>query len=152
MAYAAIADVRAINPKRTYDASSTPTATQVEGFIDDIAAEIDVILAGRGLTTPITEPADFLAHLVHVNAVGAAARAEFAMFPEADESPAGSPQGSRLWGQYQEYLRALRKEPLPTTHEADLEAVSFYTENAGSSCPEETYAWREQSFRKGMEF
>lgn len=152
MAYAALTDVQAVNPTRTYSGSTTPTSAQVEAFIDDIAAEMDVILAGRGLTTPITTPADLLAHLVHVNAVGAAARAEFAMFPEADESPAGSPQGSRLWGQYQEYLRALRKDPLPTTHEADLEAVSFYTENAGSTCPEETYSWREQSFRKGMEF
>ena len=152
MAYAALADVQAINPKRTYGASTTPTTTQVAGFIDDIAAEIDSLLSARGLATPVTEPASFLAHLTHVNAVGAAARAEFAMFPEAAESPAGSPQGDRLWGQYQEYLRALRKDALPVTMVHDDVPASFFTENAGATCPEETYAWREHGVRKGMEF
>ena len=122
------------------------------GFIDDIAAEIDSLLSARGLATPVTEPASFLAHLTHVNAVGAAARAEFAMFPEAAESPAGSPQGDRLWGQYQEYLRALRKDALPVTMVHDDVPASFFTENAGAACPEETYAWREHGVRKGMEF
>ena len=152
MAYAALADVQAINPKRSYSASTTPTTTQVTGFITDIAAEIDSILTARGLATPVTTPSEFVAHLAHVNAVGAAARAELAMFPEAAESPAGSPQGDRLWGQYQEYLRALRKDALPVAQIADMTPASFFTENAGSECPSEAYAWREHSFRKGMEF
>lgn len=152
MAYAALSDVQAVNPKRTYSATTTPTSTQVTAFLTDIAAEIDTLLTSRGLTVPVTAPAEFLAHLKHVNAVGAAARAEFAMFPEAAESPAGSPQGDRLWSQYQEYLRALRKDSLPVTLVADLTPASFFTENAGSSCPEETYSWRDHGVRKGMEF
>jgi hypothetical protein len=152
MAYAALSDIQAVNPKRTYSATSTPTTTQVTAFLSDIAAELDTILTSRGVTVPVTAPAEFLAHLKHVNAVGAAARAEFAMFPEAQESPAGSPQGDRLWTQYQEYLRALRKDALPVTHESDLTPASFFTENAGSSCPEESYAWRDHPVRRGMEF
>ena len=152
MAYAALADVQAVNPKRTYGASTTPTTTQVTAFIDDIAAEIDSVLSARGLATPVTEPASFLAHLTHVNAVGAAARAEFAMFPEAAESPAGSPQGDRLWGQYQEYLRALRRDALPVTQVHDDVPASFFTENAGNTEPYESIAWREPRVRRSMEF
>jgi len=152
MAYAALSDIQAVNPKRTYSATSTPTSTQVTAFLTDIAAEIDVVLASRGLTVPVTAPAEFLAHLTHVNAVGAAARAEFAMFPEASESPAGSPQGDRLWSQYQEYLRALRKDALPVTQIADTVPASFFTENAGSTEPYESSAWREPRVRRSMEF
>jgi hypothetical protein len=78
----------------------------------DIAAEIDTILSARGLTVPVTIPAEFLAHLTYVNAIGAAALAEFALF----HAPAGvitEGHGNELWGIYVAARNSLRDHPLP---------------------------------------
>lgn len=44
----------------TIGAASVPTTTQVEGFLDQVAAEIDGLLAGQGYTTPATGTTDIL--------------------------------------------------------------------------------------------
>lgn len=81
MPYCTITHVRGLNPTRTYDATTKPTTTQVETMIDQIAAEIDTTLGGRGITVPVTDPTELVTYLQLVNAWGAAAEAESAMFP-----------------------------------------------------------------------
>lgn len=115
MAYCTIDDVRAKNPKRIYDATSKPTSTQVEQFITDISNEIDSTLSGREITVPVTTPDFFVNHLKQVNANGAAALAEMAMFPEAMGTPGGSPHGTNLYKIYKDQLRQLESGALPET-------------------------------------
>jgi hypothetical protein len=61
--YAAVADVQALlnalgGPGITIGIASIPTTTQVEGFLDQIAAEIDSTLIGLGYSVPVTGSTD----------------------------------------------------------------------------------------------
>jgi hypothetical protein len=156
MAYCTITNVRALNPKRTYDASSTPTETQVGTFINQISDEIDVVLEGRGFTVPVTTPAKLLAYLLHVNALGAAALAEQAMFPETTR-PGTSASGANLWKQYQDALAYLRTGELPRGSGGSGGAIdlpfSFAEKNQATETePTETYDWQKPKFGKNKEF
>lgn len=115
MAYAALADVQALMPKWTINDSSTPTQTQVSGFIDDIAAEIDTVLSAQGLTVPVATPASFVAFLAMLNAQGAAALAVAGMFPsQAQADPVGTPLAAFLQKQYERGLaRLVKGEAIP---------------------------------------
>lgn len=129
MAYCTEADIEALLPKYTIDATSQPTSTQVGIMIDDIAAEIDVILSAQGYTTPVTEPAALLTYLGRVNALGAGAQAAKAMFPETVEAGI-SPIADWLWDRYTDALKHLRAGELPSTLSKDEDAVdaeSWYT-------------------------
>jgi len=156
MAYCTITNIQALNPKRTYGASTTPTTTQVEAFITRIAEEIDAILAGRDFTVPITAPASLLAYLTHVNALGAAALAEQAMFPETTK-PGTSASGANLWKQYQEALAILRTANLPSAGSGGAGAgdlpFSFTEQNKDNETePTENYDWQKPKFGKNKEF
>lgn len=110
MAYAVLADVQALLPKFTLNDSSTPTATQVEGMITDVAGEVDAVLSSQGLTVPVAEPASFLAFLGLLNALGAAALAAAGMFPsDAQAGPAGTPLAPFLQSRYKGGLDRLAK-------------------------------------------
>ena len=85
MAYCALADIQALSPERTYDATSTPTSTQVAALITQIAVEIDAVLQARGYTVPVTSPANFVEFLKAVNAYGAAALADKGMYPATSD-------------------------------------------------------------------
>jgi len=57
--YCAVDDVQALlnsasGTGLTIGAGSVPTTTQVEGFIDQVAAEVDSVLTGAGYTVPVT--------------------------------------------------------------------------------------------------
>jgi hypothetical protein len=119
MAYCLIADVSGLLAQRTFSATTKPTITQVNTFISDIAAEIDTALLSRGLTAPATTPTDFVTHLKQVNAMGAAALAEQAMFPEAG-GMGSTPNSKRLWEMYQAALKALKADPLPSSMDSAL--------------------------------
>ena len=89
--YCDIGAVQAHNAQRRYSAQTTPSTEQVLSFITSRAAELDVMLLDRGIAVPVTaaSPASY-AWLAAVNAYGAAADAEAAMFPasvERDETP-----------------------------------------------------------------
>lgn len=111
MPYCSLSDVKALNPKRRYAADTTPSETQVNQYIADIAVEIDSILQSQGYTVPVTTPDNFVSHLKLLNARGAAAQAEIAMFPEAVSG--ASPHGSQLLSLYKEGLKALRNGEIP---------------------------------------
>jgi hypothetical protein len=154
MSYCLTADVQGLNPKRAYTATSTPTLTQVGEYISKIAGEIDTVLQGRGLTTPVTLPAVFVEFLEQLNAVGAAALAERAMFPEASGMMGGTSAAALHWKQYQDGLKYLKDGQLPSSLDS-LEALpfSFFEQNqATEEEPEETYEWPKTKFGKNKEF
>jgi len=104
--YASIDDVKALNPKRTYSATTTPTETQVGTYITLIEGEIDTVLLALGFLGDITAPAEFITFLRLLNALGAAAMAEQAMFPETSEAGA-TPHWKALKARYEALLDKL---------------------------------------------
>lgn len=153
MSYCTITEVRGVNPKRTYDTTSTPTATEVEEFIDRIGAEIDVVLQGRGLTTPITSPTELVSYLEQLNALGAAAMAEQAMFPEA-KGMATVSSSEILWKRYREGLEYIKHEDnLSSETGAQALPFSFFEQNMGADTePSESYSWQDHKFKKNKEW
>jgi hypothetical protein len=125
MAYCTITDVQSLNPKRTYGATTTPTTTQVNSLIDLIAADIDVILAAKGYTTPVTTPTAFANWLKLLNAYGAAAEAEAAMFPETVDK-GSTPHANDLLKKYNERLEMLRKGEVTPESIKGEDVSSFY--------------------------
>lgn len=89
--YCDIAAVQAHNAVRRYGPQTTPSTEQVLSFISARAAELDVMMMGLGISTPVpATSATSYAWLAAANAYGAAADAEAAMFPasaDRDETP-----------------------------------------------------------------
>lgn len=128
MAYCALSDVQALNPKRTYDDNSEPTSTQVGTLITQTAVEIDAVLQAQGYTVPITTPTNFVNFLKMVNAYGAASLAEMGMFPEISEK-GSTPHWKVLWDTYKGWLKALRDGETPfDVATLGGDASSFYHE------------------------
>ena len=130
MAYAVLADIQALNPKRTYGASTTPTSTQVEALITQVAVEIDAILEAQGYTVPVTTPANLVNFLKYVNAYGAAYLAEAGMFPETSEM-GSTPHWKVLKEIYDKYMKMLLEGKIPASLGIGAESInvgSFYTE------------------------
>jgi len=138
MAYCVLDDVKALNPNRVYSADTKPTATQVAGFIDHISAQLDVILRGRGLAVPVTQPTDLLAYLKFVCALGAASLAEEAMFPTAGDA-AKSAHTTRLQERYQAELEQLRKANLSTLRISPFSYGSEYPTEYDEGLPKFKY-------------
>jgi len=130
MAYCTITEIGNLNPKRTYGAATTPTTTQVNALIDQIAVEIDAVLQAGGYTVPVTTPANFLNSLKYINAYGAAALAEMGMFPEVSEM-GQTPHWKLLNDKYEGWMKQLREGEIPRSLGIDSESIgagSFYTE------------------------
>jgi len=128
--YCTITEVQALNPRRIYDANSTPTTTQVNALIDQIAVEIDAVLQAKGYTVPVTTPANFLNALKYVNAYGAGALAEAGMFPEVSEM-GQTPHWKVLNDKYKDWMKQLRAGEIPRSLGIDSESIgagSNYTE------------------------
>lgn len=143
MAYCTIIDVQGFNASRgAYSATTKPTSTQVNTMIDMIAAEIDSILTTRGVTTPVTSPADLVTYLRRVNALGAAADAESAMLPSATKA---SPHLKDLRDQYEAALELLRNEE-SSTLTVGLLPWSYLGELTGSSDEPECYFEQDKVF------
>lgn len=153
MSYCTITDVKGFNPKRTYSATSTPTEAQVTEFIEKIAGEIDTVLQGRGLVTPIVTPAEFVTFLKQTNAVGAAALAERAQFPEATGLMGTTSAAAVHWKQYQDALKWLKEGALPTGTTAEALPFSFFEEHkAVDTEPKDDPTWVRPKFGKNKEF
>jgi hypothetical protein len=77
MAYASIPDISALAAKRTFGATSVPSASQVAEFIDFTAADIDSMIAADGYALPIPTTATVaLLDLKRLNALGAYVQVE----------------------------------------------------------------------------
>jgi len=137
MSYCVLADVSAHNVARTvYSASTKPTDTQVQSFIDQIAGQIDAALAATHILTPCTGPAGFVAFLKLANSIGAAALAEAAQFPEFNPaSPGNTPQSARYWKMFQGFIAGIIDNSLVDPGAAvsgnDPLAQTYLTDNPG---------------------
>jgi len=130
MSYCILEHVQTLNPKRNYNTDSTPSVTQVNALIDQVAVEIDSILQAQGYTVPVTTPDNFVSFLQYVNAYGAAALAEAGMFPETTD-PGQTAHWQMLNKKYEGWLGQLRKGEIPSslapgTSSADV--ASYYTQ------------------------
>jgi hypothetical protein len=112
--YCDLTDVQALNAKRQYSASSTPTSTQVGTLMAQIATEIDMAMSSRGYAVPVTSPTELVAVLSTINAYGAAALAEQSMFPETVEK-GSTPHWKMLWDAYRGWLVDLKAGVIPAS-------------------------------------
>jgi hypothetical protein len=72
MPYAALTHVQARDKGRTFDQTSKPAATEVAGYLDQKAGEIDSVLRARGYALPIaTGATSALKYLEDLNTTGA---------------------------------------------------------------------------------
>lgn len=76
-AYCTLIDLQGLLPNRKYDATSKPTAGQVEMAIKEVAQVINAIVRGLGFTPPLTTASDVMV-LKSINQYGAAWRCESA--------------------------------------------------------------------------
>ena len=132
MAYCTLADVKALNAKRTYDETSTPTSSQVETLINQVANEIDFSLTNNGYTVPITSPDVAVKFLQNLNALGAAGLAESAMFPEK-VVPGETSYGQILRKDYEDGLKYLRDNGIETTAKSTGRPSSYQVNNPAAS-------------------
>jgi hypothetical protein len=136
MAYAAVSDVQALMAKFTIDANSKPTTTQVTSMINDISGEIDAVLAGRGLTVPVTTPTYFVDALTMLNTYGAAVLVAQAMLPDRAGAAEASSAIYTVWDQrYRTGMAALRDgEGIPPTAPASgrIQPSTYFTRNPDS--------------------
>lgn len=152
MAYCTAANIASLNPQRTYSATSKPTLTGIGEFIDRIAAEMDVILKGRGMTVPVTTPDELVTFLEQLNALGAGALTEQAMFPAATGA-GSSPASQVLWDRYREGLEYLKTGTLTTSGEDAPIPFSWGSQQkAQGTEPRDDYNWNRPKFGKNKEF
>lgn len=109
-AYASVSDVQGYTLK-TYSASSKPTSTQVQAFLDRRAAELNGILNELGFTVPVSQAAspDSYAVLTQYNAIGAGADAEQPTILGIE--PELASLGRSLRSMYEGFLKQLRERP-----------------------------------------
>lgn len=138
-----------------FTATSTPSTADAQTFLDDIAGEIDAVLGGRGLATPVTiasAPQSFLDFLKVTNAIGAAAQVVAALLPN-QEGYASATYDQWLDRQYEERLKGLRDGSaipdvvLPGATGGSL-ARSFWTTNPTDDDGNE----HEPVFTRGMQW
>lgn len=111
--YATVLDVKALNPARTFTASTRPNDTQVVGYLTEAAAVLDGILAARGFALPVPIVATSALELLeHYCAIGAWYMVENA----ADSSPHRD-AAERAWIAAQRMLRDGLVEPVGLTRD-----------------------------------
>jgi hypothetical protein len=142
MAYCSLTDVQELVPKFTFSDTTKPTQTQVESLITRIAAEIDNALEVQGVNTPVTSPANFVAWLQNLNALGVAYRAMQGMFPSTAEKDA-LPVWQTYRKDYMEGLKAIQKGEMPSAvSPGNGDVGSYYTDSANQG------AYPDPVFRK----
>jgi hypothetical protein len=107
VAYADLAAVKARAGRlaAAWAASTTPSDGDVTGFLADTAAEIDALLAARGLTTPATGAA--ASALRGLNADGALALALTATWPGDDGPSSAKDARADARSRWEQGIRAL---------------------------------------------
>jgi hypothetical protein len=156
MAYADLADVQALMAQITIDGSSRPTSTQVTNvIIPQVSAEIDGVLAARGLTVPVTTPAYFLEALTLLNAMGSAAAVIRSMKPVKAGASEGSASYEAFYADwYQKGLRRLESGTgIPdglATSGAGVGPSTYFTRNPDEE--EDLGDIAEPFFTRGMSF
>lgn len=125
-AYAAVADVEALNTARAFTASSRPNTADVVGYLADTAAVLDGILVERGYVVPVSPVATAARQLLrHLNARGAYALAERA----AAQSPHRD-RAEEMWAEAQKMLHDGQLELAVASRDS---STSFARAPAGAS-------------------
>lgn len=139
MSYCIVSDVQGLNPKREYSPTSTPNLAQVNTLIDTISDEIDLVLSSAGYTVPATGTA-FVSALKRINAYGAAALAEMAMFPESS-GMGETPHWKILLQIYQGWIKSLQEGKVPADLDvgAPLPVGSNYTVSGLTDFPDPVF-------------
>lgn len=108
MAYATAADVNALLARNQVSASTDLTTTQLDLLIDMVDGEINAILKAKDVSVPVTSGAEpeFYESLTLCNAVGAAALATAAYFPD-QVGPAEQPTSGFFTAWYRRCIDAL---------------------------------------------
>jgi hypothetical protein len=125
---------------KSIDGASTPSVTDVIGFIADRAAQIDEALQSRGLATPLTAQsvsAGVLASFARLNAEGAAADTMLAAYITNDGNDRGT--GAIKLKSFETRIAQLYKgEGVPVAMpvmESDLAPRSYFTDNPPPLAP-----------------
>lgn len=95
MPYATEVKVESMMAQFALDGTTSPDSTQVAAIITDVDAELDVVLAAQGVTTPVTAPADFLSWVTGIASIGVTARVLRSAFP--DVTGPGEQPAYRYW-------------------------------------------------------
>jgi hypothetical protein len=125
MSYCFLTDVNTINVQRTYNGNDKPTGTQVNTMIVDIAALMDARLNAIGFTVPITNAPISLALLKIINALGAAAMAEEAIY-EGSATTDVRPKYVDLWKRYEAEMKRIEVNRLLLSDATWTEVTSTY--------------------------
>jgi len=127
MAYSDLGDVEGLLAQWDISSSTKPSSTQVQAIRQGVDDTIDGVLAGLGLTVPVTEPERFVGLLRSCSKYGTAAQVLKSMFPE--ERPPGAESAWKFWAdEYRSIIAGLKSgglvphdatyslaKPLPST-------------------------------------
>lgn len=122
MAYCTVENVQAVMQTMFSRNSGYPTYEDVEGFVDNVAADIDGVLQSAGYTTPITATRA-VALLKKYNELGAACQSYHAAYRTDDILP---PHAEYWCQEYRDFLSRIRRgeQQLPgVTPEGDIDPV-----------------------------
>jgi hypothetical protein len=144
MSYAAVSDVSALVPFITISASSKPSTSQVQGYLDDCSQMIDAALSSRGVAVPITAPATFLADLKALCALGGAGKVLVGTYPQGAGPNAMSGRPT-YWKDFldrlEEFRRGLGIPVALTLSEHNNAPRGYFTDNNAIGVTDATDAW-----------
>lgn len=111
------ADVEAVTARAgalsgAWTSTSSPSLSDLAGFLDDVAAEIDASLGGRSLSAPTAGTPAALA-LRNVNAIGALVLALQATYPEGSGPSSASKLIDDKTKEYEAMMAAIADGTLP---------------------------------------
>ena len=114
--YAALADVNALIPQSPFSGSSKPTDTAVTAFIDDVANDMDAVLANIGYVTPVVSGTSALQWLRKTCALGTLGLAQAARATNVTTAVSASGREAKnIWQQlYEDRMKALANPQDPT--------------------------------------
>lgn len=112
-------------------ASTHPTVDEATDILEDIASQINAVLASKGLSVPVTAPAQFVTFLGAVNTWGAVAEILKSRFPDAT-GPGETPAYALFERRYQDALKGLADGSLIPSDVGRSEAAkpsTYFTRN-----------------------
>lgn len=116
-------------------AGASPSLSDLNTFINDRSEQIDAALKARGLSTPITAPAEFVAELAALNARAAAADMMVASYLTNDGNDRGT--GAIWLKDFTDRLNQIRQGiGVPVTvaaAEQDLAVHSLWTDSGATT-------------------
>lgn len=107
--YAAVADVQARQPGFTIDGSSSPSSTDVQGWLDEAQSTLDLTLQAAQLPAPYTGT-DAMALLGVLITNYATGRFEQALASSGGDG--GNEDGNDLVAEFKEALADIRRDPV----------------------------------------